>query len=55
MSDDERPERLDQVAAPVQLRPELHGSQVVGDHLALAGLPLAEKVGVYGATNPSRG
>ena len=55
MSDYQRPERLYQVAAPVQFSSELHGCQVVGDHLTLAGLPLAEKVGVYRAANASEG
>ena len=49
MSYDQRPERLYQVAAAVQLATKLHGLEVVGNHLALAGLSLAEKVGVYGA------
>ena len=51
MSDYQRPERLYQVAAAVQFSSELHGRQVVGDHLALAGLPLTEKVGVDRAAN----
>ena len=49
VSDYKGPERLYQVAATVQLATKLHGLQVVGNHLALAGLPLAEEVGVYGA------
>ena len=51
MSDHQRPERLYQVAAAVQLTTELNGCQVVGNHLTLAGLPLTQKVGVYRAAN----
>ena len=46
VSDHQRPERLYQVTAPVQLGAKLHGGQVVGNDLALAGLPLTEEVGV---------
>ena len=51
MSEDEGPEGLYQVTAPVQLAPEVDGREVVGDHLALAGLPLGQEVGVDGAAD----
>ena len=47
--EDQRPEGLDQVTGPVQFTAQLHGGEVVGDDLALLGLPLGEEVGVDGA------
>ena len=51
VSEDERPEWLYEVTAPVQLTPELHGGEVVGDDLALAGLSLGEEMGVNRAAD----
>ena len=44
MSEDEGPEGLYQVTAPVQLAPEVDGREVVGDHLALLGGLLTQEM-----------